>query len=51
VGEVEEYILRKSITEGNTSFGGRTARSPGVATAMDREGRGREKGGIKKELN
>jgi hypothetical protein len=38
--------LEKSITEANGSFGGWTVRSPEVAAAMKREGRGR---GRKKE--
>jgi hypothetical protein len=39
VGEDREYSMGKSFTEGNMSFGGRTARSPEVAAAMLREGR------------
>jgi hypothetical protein len=34
----EEYTSGKSIAEGNGSFGGRTARWPEVAVAMEREG-------------
>jgi hypothetical protein len=35
VGEEEEYTLGNSITEGNGSFGGQTAKSSEVAAAME----------------
>jgi hypothetical protein len=41
----EEYTLEKSNTEGNGSFGDRSARSPKVAATMEREGRGRKQEG------
>jgi hypothetical protein len=42
VGEEEEYTLGKSFTERNVSFRGRSVRSPEVAAAMEREGKGKK---------
>jgi hypothetical protein len=42
VGEEEEYTLGKSFTERNVSFRGRSVRSPEVAEAMEREGKGKK---------